>query len=101
MFLSTALLDPPFLHDFSQSLLPSFAHLLAMAGGAEGGQEVKTLAVTIALMTVFVFLVAQFFGEISVRIGLPAVLGELIAGLVIGISGVKLLILGNGDQVAP
>ncbi|MEL6263768.1 MAG: cation:proton antiporter [Cyanobacteria bacterium J06626_6] len=52
-------------------------------------------------MIILVFLSAQIFGEIAVRIGLPSVLGELIAGLVIGVSGVKLLILGGGDQVAP
>ncbi|MEM9148940.1 MAG: cation:proton antiporter [Cyanobacteria bacterium P01_F01_bin.3] len=101
MFLLTAFFEPPWLTSLSQSLLPSSATLLTVASSAEGEHEVKTLAVAIALMTVLVFLVAQFFGEIAARIGLPAVLGELIAGLVIGVSGVKLLILGSGDQVAP
>ncbi|MEN8443415.1 MAG: cation:proton antiporter [Cyanobacteria bacterium J06555_13] len=101
MLLSTVFFHPPFLDNFSPFLLSSTSNLLAVAGGAEGGHETKTLAVAIALMTICVFLVAQVFGELAARIGLPAVLGELIAGLVIGVSGAKLLILGNGDQVAP
>ncbi|MEM9089842.1 MAG: cation:proton antiporter [Cyanobacteria bacterium P01_F01_bin.53] len=100
MFLSTAFLDPLLTHGISLSLLPSFSSLLATTGEAGGEHYAKTLAVAVVLITVIIFLVAQVFGEIAVRIGLPAVLGELIAGLMIGVSGVKLLILGNGDQVA-
>lgn len=69
-------------------------------GGSESEGHAKTLAVAVALITIFSFLAAQIFGELAARIGLPAVLGELIAGLVIGVSGVHLVILGNGGQVA-
>lgn len=38
-----------------------------------------------------IFFAAKFFGELAERIGQPAVLGELVGGLVIGISGLHLV----------
>ena len=49
--------------------------------------------------SIVIFLAAQVFGEIAVRIGLPEVLGELIAGFLLGVSGIQLLMLGNGGPV--
>ncbi|MGF1524327.1 MAG: cation:proton antiporter [Leptolyngbyaceae cyanobacterium] len=74
--------------------------MLASTGGAEGETYAKALAIAVTLTTILVFIAAQIFGEISVRMGFPAVLGELIAGFVIGVSGIHLLILGDGAQVA-
>ncbi|NER84966.1 MAG: cation:proton antiporter [Leptolyngbya sp. SIO1D8] len=82
------------------STLISASTLLASTGGAEGEAYTKALAVAVTLTTVVIFISAQIFGEIAVRIGLPAVLGELIAGCIIGISGFHLVVLGNGGQVA-
>ena len=82
------------------SALISASSLLASTGGAEGEAYAKTLAVAVTLVTVAIFVTAQILGEIAVRVGLPAVLGELIAGFVIGVSGINLLVLGNGGQVA-
>ncbi|MEL7084497.1 MAG: cation:proton antiporter [Cyanobacteria bacterium P01_A01_bin.3] len=73
--------------------------VLATAGG-KGESYVKALGLAVTLSTVAVYLFAQIFGEMSVRIGLPAVLGELIAGLVIGVSGMHLLVLEDGGLVA-
>ncbi|WP_272066256.1 cation:proton antiporter [Oscillatoria sp. CS-180] len=78
----------------------STSTLLASTGGAEGEAAAKILAVAVTLATVAIFVSAQILGEIAVRIGLPAVLGELIAGFIIGVSGVHLVMLGNGGQVA-
>lgn len=74
--------------------------LLASTGGAEGEAYVKAVGLVVTLTVVVVYLSAQLFGEIAVRIGLPAVLGELIAGLVIGTSGLQVLVLEEGAQVA-
>src|SRR5205823_3097015 len=38
-----------------------------------------------------IFVAAKLFGEIAERIGQPAVLGELIGGVVIGVSGLRLV----------
>ena len=82
------------------STLISASTLLASTGGAEGEAYAKTLAVAVTLTIIAIFVAAQILGEIAVRIGLPTVLGELIAGFVIGVSGANLLVLGNGGQVA-
>lgn len=74
--------------------------MLAASAGTEGETYAKALAIGITLITAVVFIAAQVFGELTVLIGLPAVLGELIAGFVIGVSGLHLLVLNDGDQVA-
>ena len=43
------------------------------------------------LVLIAVFASAKIFGEIAERIGQPAVLGELVAGLVVGVSGFHLV----------
>ena len=96
MILSTFSLSP----SLGNSLLASLPTTLASTGGAEGEAYAKILAVAVTLTTVAIFVVAQILGEIAVRVGLPAVLGELIAGFIIGVSGINLLVLGNGGQVA-
>ncbi len=46
----------------------------------------------VLLSLVVIYLSSKIGGEISNRLGFPAVLGELLAGVVIGISGLNLLI---------
>ncbi|MGZ8868417.1 MAG: cation:proton antiporter [Thermoanaerobaculia bacterium] len=43
------------------------------------------------LALIAIFLVAKLFGEISERLGQPAVLGEIIGGILIGVSGLRLV----------
>jgi Kef-type K+ transport system membrane component KefB len=43
------------------------------------------------LSLVSIFVAAKIFGEIAERIGQPAVLGEMVAGIVIGVSGLHLI----------
>lgn len=83
------------LHAFPENGVPL---LLTVASGGETYAKGVALAVTLTLIIVYV--AAQIFGELAIRIGLPAVLGELIAGLVIGLSGLQVLMLGEGIQVA-
>ena len=49
--------------------------------------ESKILAISLSIIGLTVFLASRIFQEVAVRFGLPTVLGDLIAGLVIGISG--------------
>ncbi|NEZ67238.1 cation:proton antiporter [Leptolyngbyaceae cyanobacterium CCMR0082] len=74
--------------------------LLASAVGVESEFYAKALAAAVALVTVVVFLFAQLFGELAIRLSLPAVLGELIAGFILGVSGIHCIVLGNGGEVA-
>ena len=43
------------------------------------------------LALIAIFVAAKLFGEIAERLGQPAVLGELIGGVVIGVSGLRLV----------
>lgn len=45
----------------------------------------------LAIALVVIFVVAKLFGELAERIGQPAVLGEMVGGIVIGVSGLQLL----------
>jgi len=57
---------------------------------------------SIVLAGVLLSLVAIYFaskigGELSNALGLPAVLGELVGGVVVGVSALHLLVFANGD----
>lgn len=84
---------------FSPSIKVGPSLILASAGGAEGETYAKALGLAVTLTLVILYFSAQLFGEIAIRIGLPAVLGELIAGLVIGSSGLHVLMLEDGAHV--
>lgn len=71
-----------------------------MAGELEGEAYTKALGLALTLTIVVLYLSAQVLGELAVRIGLPAVLGELIAGLAIGLSGLHAIALGGDAHVA-
>lgn len=51
----------------------------------------------ILLCLVTIYLAAKIGGEICARFSLPTVLGELVGGVVIGISGLHLLVLGGAE----
>lgn len=46
---------------------------------------------TLLLALIAIFIAAKLFGEIAERFGQPAVLGELVGGVVIGVSGLHLV----------
>ncbi|MEZ4412768.1 MAG: cation:proton antiporter [Gemmatimonadales bacterium] len=59
---------------------------LAAAGG-EGGHDIAGFLLTLAAILV----AAKLFGEIAERVGQPAVLGELLAGVLLGSSALGLI----------
>jgi Kef-type K+ transport system membrane component KefB len=81
-------------------ILQDFAFLLSgnplLAVATEGEAYLKLLGIVSAITGLIIYLSSRLFGELSIRVGLPPVLGDLIAGLIIGISGFHWLILeGN------
>lgn len=72
-------------------LNPLLAEVVLPQG--EGVLEAFTAAVTIT--TIVIFLASRFFGELLVRLGLPALLGDLMGGVVLGVSGLHFLDLGE------
>ena len=61
---------------------------------ATGGVEKLSLAVVV-LELALVYLTALLGGELCRRLGFPSLLGELLGGVIIGISGLKLFVLPN------
>ena len=60
----------------------------------EGKGRVRSKSVSVAnflLALIAIFVAAKLFGEIAERIGQPAVLGELIGGVIVGVSGLHLV----------
>jgi len=74
-----------------------FSSLLAEIA-AKSDSEIETIALDVILLTIsLIFLVSKIGAEVCVKLKLPAVLGELIAGVIIGVSGAHLLVFGVGD----
>ncbi len=73
--------------------MPAFVHpfLAAAADGAPGGFA-QLLAVLVAVL-----LLTKFLGEVAQRLGQPSVLGELLAGIILG--GSLLTVLDASDPV--
>jgi Kef-type K+ transport system membrane component KefB len=72
--------------------------LTAVATAQTNAASSSTLVLAgILLCLVVIFLAAKIGGEICARFSLPTVLGELVGGVVIGISGLHLLVLGSAE----
>lgn len=68
--------------------------LFATASEAESGSLVLA---GVLLSLVIIYFASKLGGEICARIDLPPVLGELLAGVVIGVSALKLLVFPGGE----
>ncbi len=67
--------------------------LLATATEAEG----PMVLAGVLLSLVVVYLASKVGGELSNRLGFPPVLGELVAGVIVGMSVLKLLVFPDGE----
>ncbi len=73
-------------------------HSYSLLAVAEGGESyTKALGLILSLIGLSLFIGSRIFEEIAVRFGLPPVLGKLITGIVIGVSGLHILILEGGE----
>lgn len=76
-----------------------FHPLLATATETETAEPSLVLA-GVLLSLVIIYFASKIGGEICSRINLPAVLGELVGGVVIGVSVLKLLVFPEGGMEA-
>jgi Kef-type K+ transport system membrane component KefB len=60
-----------------------------MVAATPGSDEMQIAQLLLSLIAIFA--AAKIFGEIAERLGQPAVLGEMIGGVVIGVSGLRLI----------
>ncbi len=79
----------PFLHSLN---LP--APILATAEAESGPMVVAA----VLLSLVVIYFASKLGGEICARIDLPPVLGELVAGVIVGVSALHLLIFPEGGE---
>lgn len=78
------------------SFLAELSPLLAEVDEAEVGSLVLA-GVLLSLITVFI--AAKVGGEICARLNLPSVLGELVGGVVVGISALHLIVFPEGANI--
>jgi Kef-type K+ transport system membrane component KefB len=73
-------------------------HLLAVAEGVTVNESIVFAGVLLSL--VMIYIASKLGGEISNYLGFPPVLGELIGGVIIGISALKLVVFPEGGATA-
>lgn len=71
--------------------------LLASAPNAE---EAPLVLAGVLLSLVVIYLAAKVGGELCARVNLPSVLGELVGGVVVGVSALNLLVFPDGSPEA-
>ncbi|MGB3294709.1 MAG: cation:proton antiporter [Phormidesmis sp.] len=76
---------------------PPLIPLLAEVGEAETGPLVLA-GVLLSLITVFI--AAKVGGELCARINLPSVLGELVGGVIVGVSALNLIVFPEGGETS-
>lgn len=81
-----------------RSFISSSPPLLATE--AASAQTGPIILAGILLSLVIIYLASKLIGELCARINLPPVLGELIGGVLIGISALNLLVLPEGNSSA-
>jgi len=62
--------------------------------------EAPLVLAGVLLSLIVVYLAAKIGGEFCVRINLPSVLGELVGGVVVGVSALNLLVFPGGETTA-
>ncbi len=79
------------------------AHLLTVAEAEAGLSSAESSTLVLAgvlLSLVFVYIASKLGGELCARINLPPVLGELVGGVLIGVSALHLLVFPESGATA-
>lgn len=75
--------------------------LLATAeGGANEAEKASLVLAGVLVSLVVIYLASKLGGELCSRINLPPVLGELVGGVLVGVSALNLLIFPEGGALA-
>lgn len=75
--------------DAINSSIPLLANTVELA-------DSSTVAAAVLLSLVVIYLASKVGGELSNRVGLPPVLGELVGGVIVGVSFLHLLVFPEG-----
>ncbi|BAU15320.1 Na/H+ antiporter [Leptolyngbya sp. NIES-3755] len=78
--------------------LMSFSSSPLVATAMEEGHSLVSVAVLFSLISIY--LIAKLGGEVCIRMKLPPVLGELIGGVIVGVSVLHLLVFPNSESMS-
>ncbi len=81
-------------------LLATAAEATTEAATESAAEEGTLVLAGVLLSLVIIYFASKLGGEICARINLPPVLGELVGGVLVGISAFRLLIFPEGGSVA-
>ena len=85
---------------FNQGLSLNFESNLVLFATASETNTTPILLAGVLLSIVFIYLASKLGGELSKLVDLPPVLGELVAGVVVGVSALHLLVFADSGAVA-
>ncbi|HEY9747190.1 MAG TPA: cation:proton antiporter [Allocoleopsis sp.] len=80
--------------------LPSVAPMTPLLATAVEAESSALVLAGVLLSLVVVYLASKIGGEVCARINLPPVLGELVGGVVVGVSALHLLVFPEGGAEA-
>ena len=81
-------------------LIPNIADHLLLATEPNAAEAAPLVLAGVLVSLVFIYLASKLGGELSRLVDLPPVLGELIAGVVVGVSALHLLVFPETGAVA-
>jgi Kef-type K+ transport system membrane component KefB len=85
---------------FTQNLCLNFESNLLFFATASNADTTPILLAGVLLSIVVIYLASKLGGELSKLVDLPPVLGELVAGVVVGVSALHLLVFAESGAVA-
>ncbi len=85
---------------FPNGLAPDIVLSSSLLATAPNSETAPMVLAAVLLSLVFIYLASKLGGELSKLVDLPPVLGELIAGVVVGVSALHLLVFPETGAVA-
>ena len=85
-----------FFQPFSNPWLAQVSDAAEAAGEVAETEIEPLILASVLLSLIVVYLAAKIGGEICARINLPAVLGELVGGVIVGVSALHLIVFPEG-----
>ncbi|WP_250122515.1 cation:proton antiporter [Chroococcidiopsis sp. CCMEE 29] len=86
-------------NSFTTSFFPTWGKTTSLLATATESENSALVLAGVLLSLVVIYLASKIGGEFSNRVGLPPVLGELVGGVVVGVSALNLLVFpeNGGD----
>lgn len=87
-------------NSFTTSFFPTWGKTTSLLATATESENSALVLAGVLLSLVVIYLASKIGGEFSNRVGLPPVLGELVGGVVVGVSALNLLVFPENGEMA-